>query len=83
MYPVDQKRLDNDFVYHSPLNAAQINKYQEVRERFRGMAEYLMRNVPPSRELSCALTQLEQANFSANAGIARKETADDYLEDPG
>ena len=74
----DRERLENDFVYHQPVHEQQVVKYQQVRDCFRELAEFIMRSCPPSRERSVALTQLELANFEANAAIARHETADDY-----
>ena len=81
-YSIDQERLDNDFIYHAPCCQEQIDKFQAVRNVFRETAEFLMANVPPSRELAVALTQLELSNFAAITGIARKETAATYNPPP-
>lgn len=68
----DQKQLDNNFAYHAPKEG-QPEKYEEVRQDAKRFAETLAELCPPSRELSLALTNLEQAVFWANAAIARNE----------
>ena len=78
-YPVDPKvvqQLENNFTYHRPINN-QSERYERIREDAKVLAFLLVRNVPPSRELSLALTNLEQAVFWANAGIARNEVPPD------
>lgn len=67
-----RKRLENDFTYHPPV-ASQIDRYRDIREGARRYAEYLMESCPPSRELSLALTHLEECVMYANASIARNE----------
>ena len=76
--PTDSDRLANDFTYHPPVHADQIVKFQLIRDKFHGVAEFLMVHCPRSRELSVALTQLELANFAANAAVARIEVEEDY-----
>lgn len=44
---------------------------RRVREEFMQTTENMLRDVPPGRELSIALTKLEEACFFAVAGIAR------------
>ena len=53
--------MDEDQVYRATLN-------REYAEHY---ANLLVDNCPPSRELSLALTNLEQVMFWANAAIAR------------
>lgn len=65
------QRIDNDFVYHRPPNAAVAARYDRVREHARAFAHLLVDTCPPSRELSSALTKLEECVMHANAGIAR------------
>ncbi len=65
------ERIDNDFTYHPPKDDAQILFYANVRDRFRSLAHFLAENIPPGRELSTALTKLEEASMHANAGMAR------------
>ncbi len=70
--PVDQKRLDKDFVYHPP-KADQPERYVNIREMAKHFAAGIMDMTPVSREQSLALTSLEEAVFWANAAIARNE----------
>lgn len=67
-----RKRLENDFVYHAP-KGDQNARYIAIRAEAKGYAEFLMQLCPPSRELSLALTRLEEAVMFANASIARNE----------
>lgn len=71
-YVIDQARLNNDFMYHAP-NEEQTKRYEQVRLFAKNYATFLMGNCPPSRELSLALTNLDQTVFWANASIARNE----------
>ena len=68
-----QKRLDNNFKYHSP-NAGQIAKYPRIRSEAKRLAETACKLAPPSRELSLALTKLEEFVMHVNSAIARNET---------
>jgi hypothetical protein len=63
-------RIENDFTYHAPT-AAQSESYIEIREMAKGLATLFATECPDSRELSLALTNLDQAVFWANAAIAR------------
>lgn len=58
---------------HFPPHGDQTLRYQDIRMRFRQLATALLFECPHSRELSLALTNLEQAQFWANASIARNE----------
>jgi len=65
---------DNRFTYHPPrpeLN--QAARYESIREKARQFALYLADQCPESRELSLAITKLEEVVFWANAAIARNE----------
>ena len=66
------KDLTNRFTYHAPKND-QAPRYEEIRSTFFAVAMGLCQNCPESRELSLALTKLEEACMWANAAIARKE----------
>jgi hypothetical protein len=79
IYPLIEKdvvRLENNFMYHAPLNG-QAEKYTEIREMAKHFAYALVSLCPPSRELSLALTDLENAVMWANAAIARNETEEE------
>lgn len=71
------ERIDNDFVYHAPADAATVEKYAEIRHRFRDLAHHLVHVCPIGRELSLSITKLEEATFWANAGIARSNASED------
>lgn len=64
--------LANRFTYHAPFGD-QVERYGELRGAGHELAQLVLRNTPPGREQSLALTNLEQAIFWANAAIARHE----------
>ena len=64
--------LENEYTYHAPTED-QRRRYLLIREAAKQLAETIMRNSPPSRERSVALTQLRLSNMSANAAIAINE----------
>lgn len=66
------ERVERDFTYHAPT-PEKARQYERLRNGFRAMAHELVDTCPPGRELSLALTKLEEANMIANAGIARSE----------
>ena len=59
------------FTYHPP-RPDQVPRYQLIRAGALGLAEQLLRVCPPGRELSIALSRLEEAVMAANASIARE-----------
>lgn len=61
------------FTYHGP-NEDQIRRYNEIRTQAREFAYKLKHDCPESRELSLAITKLEEVVMWANAAIARNET---------
>jgi len=60
------------FTYHAPKDD-QASRYETVRANARFFAELLVDLCPDSRELSLAMTNLEQVVMWANAAIARNE----------
>lgn len=62
--------IENRFTYHKP-KAGQPELYEQIRKVALEYANFLVIAVPPSRELSLALTKLEECVMHANAGIAR------------
>lgn len=64
--------IENNFSYHAPKEG-QPAKYEAIRNKAKELAYLIEEQVPNSREKSLALTNLEQATFWANAGIARNE----------
>ena len=70
----DEMKLRAAFVYHPPQEG-QGQRYEKLRAEARNLALTMTTLCPPSRELSLALTNLEQAVMWANASIARNEPA--------
>ena len=70
--PKMQKRLDNDFTYHPPFGD-QVERYTQIRNEGKNFAELCAASCPESRELSVALTKIEEAVMWANSAIARNE----------
>lgn len=66
------KRLNNSFTYHPPKDDQQ-ERYVAIREKAKELAFFLVRNTPPSREQSLALTHLEDCIMCANRAIACNE----------
>lgn len=65
--------FESIYNWHSP-QGTQPERYQTLRDRFRGLAQTVEALCPESRERSLALTYLEQASMWASAAIARNET---------
>lgn len=70
--PEQLRQNEKAFVYHPPKEN-QPERYQRLRSSAGALAHAYVTNCPPSRELSLALTKLEEASFWANAAIARNE----------
>lgn len=66
-------RIRNDFVYHAP-KPGQPETYAYIRNQAKQLALDLTELCPLGRELSTALTKLEEVVFWANASIARSKT---------
>lgn len=62
--------LENIYKYHSPKEGQQ-EKYKNIRQTAKLLAEKIDILCPDSREKSVAFTQLETAVMWANAAIAR------------
>lgn len=74
----ERERLDNNFTHHPPFGD-QAARYEIIRFTARQLASTFMRFCPPSRELSLALTEIENAVMWANAAIARNEKEESVL----
>ena len=68
----DAKKLAHNFTYHKPKDD-QPERYESIRATALVLAKKMCALCPPSRELSLALTKLEEAIMWANASIARGE----------
>lgn len=62
--------LEKNFTYHPPTPEQRL-VYEIIREQAHNYANYLQSKCPESRELSLALTKLEECVMWANASIAR------------
>lgn len=67
---MDTADLVNRFTYHPPIGD-QAAKYERIRAKALILADSLNHECPDSRELSLAITHLEEVVFWANASIAR------------
>lgn len=67
-----QEQIKNAFTYHAP-KGDQVNRYGVIRGTAFEFAGTLLAMCPESRELSLAITKLEEAVMWANAAIARNE----------
>lgn len=68
----EREKLENNFSYHSP-KGDQNKRYELIRHGAKQLCWVLLRLCPESRELSLAITALEEAVMWANASIARSE----------
>lgn len=71
------EELKNRFTYHNPMTAADpaavLSAYTQIREKGLEMATLVTALCPDSRELSTALTYLDQVIYNANAAVARNQ----------
>jgi hypothetical protein len=63
--------LTNRFTFHPVSGPAQAALYEEVRAKALELALWLDSIAPDSRELSTAITKLDEVVFHTNAAIAR------------
>lgn len=71
-----EETLRNRFIYHKPTGNQAV-KYEVIRNLCLDIALRLNELCPDSRELSLALTHLEETGFYAIAAIARNELKED------
>lgn len=69
---MDKETIIRNFTYHPPKDG-QPEKYNDLRNAARELAELINNKCPDSREKSLALTKLEESIMWANASIARNE----------
>jgi len=62
--------IEKNFKYHAPKEG-QPEAYQIIRDSAKSLAYTIDRLCPGSRELSLAMTKLEECVMWANASIAR------------
>jgi hypothetical protein len=66
------QQIENTFTYHKPFGD-QPERYEKIRAKAKEFAKVLQENCCPSRELSCAFTDLQRCVQMANASIAINE----------
>jgi hypothetical protein len=66
----DLSDLENRFTYHAP-KPGQPELYEQIRFAGLNFALLIDRHTPECRELSTAITKIEEAVMWANAAIAR------------
>lgn len=66
------EEIGNRFTYHPPT-PDQVPRYGAIRTAAKELAFSLLDKCPESRELSTALTKLDEVVFWANSAIARNE----------
>lgn len=64
-------RIRNDFKFHPATTPEKQNAHTAVRTQCLNLALFMETNVPHGRELSLALTHLEEAMHWANAALAK------------
>jgi hypothetical protein len=67
---MNREEIQHRFTYHPPKEG-QPAMYKQLRAGFLLLATLMNDLCPDSRELSLAMTRLEEANIWANASIAR------------
>jgi hypothetical protein len=67
------RRLDHDLTNHAPEGPHIVEAMEAVRELTKHAGHGLIEFCPVGRELSLALTALEQATMYAIAAIARQQ----------
>lgn len=68
--------IHNRFTFHPVKDKTQGELYDSVRGKARELAKWLNENAPDSRELSLAITKLEEVVFWTNAAIARTNSGE-------
>ena len=70
--PRTAQQIEQTFIYHA-VKEDQAGRYVQIRAEAKIFAQMLATNCPESRELSTALTLLQQSVMMANAAIAVNE----------
>lgn len=70
---IDRIEVASRFTYHKPSSEAVVRKHEHIRMLCAELADALVDTCPESRELSLALTNLDQVCMYANAAIARHQ----------
>ncbi len=68
-------QVENTHAYHRPNYQETMDKMGMLRGMFLTLGHTLVDECPASRELSIALTKLDECNMAAIAALARHEPA--------
>ena len=68
-----KRDVESEWRYYPPT-AFTIEKYEQVRERFQALADFIENNIPVTEETKQAHLRLQEAAFWSNAAIARHLT---------
>jgi len=68
---LNRPEMEIRFTYHKPTEG-QPKIYETIRDQAHIFALLLQEFCPPSRELSLAITKLEESVMWANAAVARR-----------
>lgn len=73
----DMKRIsiENSFRYHRPT-PTQIPQYEQIRQKAKEFALFILDSTPASREQAVALTKIEEAVMWANKAKAVNENSE-------
>lgn len=66
------RQIENNHKYHTPKEGQPLT-YEKLRQAFKRLAYEIDAYCPDSREKSVAMTNLETAQFWANASVVRNE----------
>lgn len=72
--PDDLEKIERAFTFH-PVIGDQAERYPQIRAKAKELALVMANLCPPSRELSLAITKLQNSVMWANAAIACNEAA--------
>lgn len=67
---IERDQIEHNFTYHAPNEQARL-RLETIRDDFKRLAHKVCASAPHSRELSLAITKLEEANMWCNAAIVR------------
>ncbi|OKI54527.1 hypothetical protein A6A27_31880 [Micromonospora sp. CB01531] len=70
---IDPTEVASRFSYHQPSTEDIRTKHELIRFECGVLAEVLLEHCPESRELSLALTKLDEVCMYANAAVARHQ----------
>lgn len=66
------EELKRRFMYHPPVDEKRAQLHETIRGWFLSLANNIDSAVPDGREKTLSITNLEQAMFWANGGVARQ-----------